>query len=134
MQRSAKGAAQPSFDVLPHSEKLECLRELATNALKLYDVGTASAPVLVNLSENATYLIDDPASGRRWALRVHREGYHSKTAIASELAWLNALRDDGVVTTPTPLPGRNGGFIQQSSHPAMARPRNVVLFEWEGWL
>jgi Ser/Thr protein kinase RdoA (MazF antagonist) len=131
MQRSAKGAAQPSFDVLPHSEKLECLRELATNALKLYDVGTASAPVLVNLSENATYLIDDPASGRRWALRVHREGYHSKTAIASELAWLNALRDDGVVTTPTPLPGRNGALIQQSSHPAMARPRNVVLFEWE---
>ena len=29
---------------------------------------------------------------RRYALRVHREGYHSKTGIASELAWLTALR------------------------------------------
>src|SRR4051812_29218225 len=106
------------FDDLPHAGKLECLRELAESALALYDVGAASAPALVNLSENATYKVEDTASGRRWALRVHREGYHSKAAIASELAWLNALRDDRVVTTPTPVKGRDGSLIQQSSHPA----------------
>ena len=75
MQRpSAEGRARPLFDSLPLPQKLECLRELAADALKFYDVGAASAPVLVNLSENATYRVDDPASGRRWALRVHREG------------------------------------------------------------
>ena len=42
---------------------------------------------LWNLSENATFRIEDAGSGRKWALRVHREGYHSKNAVASELVW-----------------------------------------------
>jgi Ser/Thr protein kinase RdoA (MazF antagonist) len=130
-QSSVRETGEAPFDTLPHAEKLVCLRELAAGALKSYDVGNPSAPVLLNLSENATYRIDDRASARRWALRVHREGYHSKDAIASELAWLNALHEDGVVTTPTPVPGGDGGLIQEASHPAMRRPRNIVLFEWE---
>jgi Ser/Thr protein kinase RdoA (MazF antagonist) len=119
------------FDALPHEERLRCLGELAATALTNYDVGTPAEPVLINLSENATYRIEDSVSGRRWALRVHREGYHSKNAIASELAWLQALRNEGVVTTPVPVPGRDSALIQEASHPAMPRPRNVVLSEWE---
>lgn len=128
---SSRQFAPGAFDTLLHAEKLECLRELAEGALAKYDVGAPGPPVLINLSENATYRIDDPASGRRWALRVHREGYHSKNGIASELAWLMALRNDGVVTTPVPVPGRDGGLIQEAGHPAMRKPRNVVLFKWE---
>lgn len=119
------------FDSLPHAAKLACLQDLAASALAKYDVGSPSSPVLVNLSENATYRIEDTSSERKWALRVHREGYHSKAGIASELAWLTALRRDGVVTTPVPVPGRNGELLQEAGHPAMARPRNVVLFRWE---
>lgn len=132
MSRSAEPRPeQPAFEALPHAEKLERLRELAEGALANYAIGAATAPTLINLSENATYRIEDPQSGRRWALRVHREGYHSKNAIASELAWLTALRGDGVVTTPVPVPGRDGALIQEAGHPAMRLPRNVVLFEWE---
>jgi Ser/Thr protein kinase RdoA (MazF antagonist) len=120
-----------AFDDLPHEAKLECLRELAGAALANYGLAAASPPVLINLSENATYRIDDPSSGRRFAMRVHREGYHSKNGIASELAWLMALRNDGVVITPIPVPGADGDLIQSVGHPAMPRPRNVVLFEWE---
>src|SRR5688500_11387838 len=123
--------AGSSFDELPHEGRLQCLKELAEAALQKYSVGTPTPPTLINLSENATYRIDDPGSGRRWALRVHREGYHSRIAIASELAWLQALRRDGVVTTPVPVAGLDGGLIQTATHPAMRRPRNVVLFEWE---
>jgi Ser/Thr protein kinase RdoA (MazF antagonist) len=64
-------------------------------------------------------------------LRVHREGYHSEAAIASELAWLTALRRDGAAITPVPHAGRDGKLIQSVAHAAMARPRNVVLFDWE---
>ena len=64
------------------------------------------------LSENTTYRVEDGASGKRWALRVHRQGYHSRTAIASELAWLMALRRDGVATTPVPVAGLDGELIQ----------------------
>ncbi len=124
-------AAMADFDALPHEEQLDHLAALAGDAVSAYDLPAVSAPVLVNLSENATYRIDDPASGRRWALRVHRDGYHSTAAIASELAWLQALRNDGVVVTPRPVPGRDGSLIQHVGHPAMARPRPLVLFDWE---
>jgi Ser/Thr protein kinase RdoA (MazF antagonist) len=124
-------ARMTTFDALPYEKKLECLRELAAAVLSRYEVGKPEPPVLINLSENATYRIDDPGSGRRWALRVHRDGYHTRNGIASELAWLMALRADGVVTTPVPVPGRDGGLIQEGVHPAMPRPRNVVLFKWE---
>ena len=46
---------------------------------------------LLNVSENATYAVDDPASGERTVLRVHRHGYHDAAEIESELAWLDAL-------------------------------------------
>ena len=66
---------------------------------------TACAPdaalTLLNVSENATYAVDDPATGERTVLRVHRHGYHDGPEIESELAWLDALRDDTGVRTPT---------------------------------
>src|SRR5688572_28858303 len=107
------------------------LAELAGAALARYDLGSPAAPRLVNLSENATFRVDDAKSARSWALRVHREGYHSRNAIASELLWLQALRSDGVVITPQPVSGRDGSLIQEVGHPALSRPRHVVLFEWE---
>ena len=29
------------------------------------------------------------------------------------------------------MPGRDGGLIQSLAHPSMARPRKIVLFDWE---
>ena len=112
------------FDALPHEQKLECLRELGDGrARRLRPAGASRRRSLINLSENATYRIDDPATGRRWALRVHRDGYHSTNAIASELAWLQALRSDGVVITPVPVAGRDGALIQQVGASGDARAR-----------
>jgi len=128
---SQNAASSNDFDSLPHEQQLVALAELCRAAMRQYDLPAGCRAELVNLSENATYKVEDPASGRRWALRVHRDGYHSDAAIASELAWLIDLRAQNVVTTPVPVPGRNGERIQKVPHPAMAQPRNVVLFEWE---
>ena len=106
------------------------LLELASAATGNYDLPTDLSVVMINLSENATYKVEAP-DGRRWALRIHRDGYHSKTAIASELAWLMELRQSGVATTPSPLKGHDGEIIQIVSHPAMNRARHVVLSAWE---
>jgi Ser/Thr protein kinase RdoA (MazF antagonist) len=119
-----------SFDDLPHERQLELLQALASHALSAYDLPSGAAAQMINLSENATYRVDAPP-GSRWALRVHREGYHSKTAIASELAWAKALREDGAVITPTAIPGKDGEIIQTISHPQFEVPRHVVLFAWE---
>jgi Ser/Thr protein kinase RdoA (MazF antagonist) len=119
------------FDRLSHERQLECLLELATTATRSYDLPLNVAVSLINFSENATYEIEDAATGRSWAMRVHREGYHSRNAIASELSWLIDLRKSNVVTTPVPVKGKDDELIQSMAHPLMPRPRNVVLFEWE---
>ncbi len=118
------------FDALTHDQQLPLLLELAEAATQLYALPGELAVKLVNLSENATYKVEAP-DGRCWALRIHRDGYHSKMAIASELAWLTDLRGTGVVTTPAPVKGRDGEIIQQLAHARMHSPRNIVLFDWE---
>ena len=118
------------FYALPHEEQLRRLEALANAALANYDLPEGAAAKMINLSENATYSVDAPDGGR-WALRVHREQYHSRNAIASELAWATALREDGAVITPTAIPGRDGELIQTVPHELLPRPRHTVLFEWE---
>jgi Ser/Thr protein kinase RdoA (MazF antagonist) len=118
-------------DVLPHEVLLQRLQVLAEAAVMRYALPDGVTVRLINVSENATYRIDDQASGAKWALRVHREGYHSNAAIVSELAWLTALKQAGAAITPAPIPGRDGELIQSVAADGLPRPRNVVLFSWE---
>jgi Ser/Thr protein kinase RdoA (MazF antagonist) len=113
-----------------HEQQLQYLLELAMAAVKNYDLPPDGPVKLINLSENATYKVE-AQDGRKWALRVHRDGYHSKAAIASELAWLMDLRRSGIVVTPVPVKAKNGELIQIAGHPHLPRPRHVVSFEWE---
>lgn len=118
-----------TFAELSDSGQLAVLGDLANLALDHYDITGSPRARLLNLSENATYVIE--GGDRRYALRVHRDGYHSPAAIASELSWLVALREAGVVTTPRPIWTRDGGYVAHVGHPLLPRPRRVVLFDWE---
>ena len=118
------------FDGLSHEGQLPLLLELAEKAISAYALPSGLSIKLINLSENATYKVETP-DGRCWALRIHRDGYHSTAAIASELIWLMELRKSDVVTTPAPVKGLDGEIIQTIAHPRMKRPRNIVLFDWE---
>lgn len=118
------------FDQLTQPEQLPILQQLALRALQNYALPAGTSVRLINLSENATYLVEAP-DGQRWALRIHREGYHSRAAIASELAWVQDLRTKEVILTAAPLAGRDGALIQSVGHPRLKAPRHVVLSEWE---
>lgn len=119
------------FDDLSHADQCAALEDLANAALALYPLDGKPRARLINLSENATYSVEGTSDGRRYALRIHRDLYHSPRAIASELEWAVALRQSGVVPTPVPVAGRDGLIIQSAAHASMARPRSLVLFEWE---
>jgi Ser/Thr protein kinase RdoA (MazF antagonist) len=99
-------------------------------ALSLYGLPPNATVRLISRSENEIYKIE-ASSGRRWSLRVQRPGYQSKNALASEIAWLVALRNDGVVATPVPIAGRNGEWVQRVRGGGASEARNVVLFAWE---
>lgn len=105
--------------------------EMVNAALRCYDLPRNLAVDLINLSENATYKVEDQSSGQRWALRVHRPGYHSRASISSEIAWLVDLRKQCVVITPVPVMGSDGEFIQVVSPASRREPHHVVLYEWE---
>ncbi len=109
----------------------KALDALARRAARRYPLPDGVEPTLINISENVTYRLDDAAGGSRWALRVHRDGYHSRTAIASELAWLRSLSETGAANVPMPLRGNDGEFIQTLAGDGLDRPRNVALFAWE---
>jgi Ser/Thr protein kinase RdoA (MazF antagonist) len=86
------------------------------------------APVsLLTISENATYLAEDEANSRRIVLRVHRPDYHTETEILSELAWIGAMREAGVVETPRPIPARDGTLL--CSFEDGDTRRHIVAFE-----
>ncbi|MFB9443372.1 phosphotransferase [Dactylosporangium vinaceum] len=101
---------------------------VAQAALRHYPVDPSATLTLLNISENATYAVDDPVARRRTVLRVHRTGYHSLESIESELAWLDALRTDAGVRTPQVLPSVYGKRVVSIADGA-AEPRRVVLFE-----
>ncbi len=106
------------------------LEPVARRALEQYGVGPDAVLTLLNVSENATYAVDDPATGERTVLRVHRQGYHDGAEIASELAWLDALRGSAGVRTPRVLPARDGRRLLALPEAGSREPRHVVHFQW----
>jgi len=107
-------------------DSLTALEERVRGALPRWALGAASDVKLINVSENATFLLSDFESGRELVLRVHRPGYHTRPEIASEIAWIEALRADRVVETPAPIAGVDGEVIQELPG---AEPRHAVGFE-----
>lgn len=102
---------------------------MVRSALGRYDLSPDASVHLVNVSENSTFRVDDPRTGRSAALRVSRPDYHSKAAIESELSWMDALREAAIVEPPIPIAARDGArvpTVEGDSGP----PRHVVLFEW----
>jgi Ser/Thr protein kinase RdoA (MazF antagonist) len=98
---------------------------VATAAVAAFGLSPESTAALCNVSENHTYRVDDPGSGRTYALRVHRPGYRTPRQIACELEWVDALRADGAVDTAVPVAAPDGRRVVEvlGSH-------QVVLFEW----
>jgi Ser/Thr protein kinase RdoA (MazF antagonist) len=106
------------------------LEAVVRRALTAYGLPDDSALTLLNISENATYAVDNPATGVRTVLRVHRHGYHDRAEIHSELAWLEALRVDAEVRTPKVLPLADGQPLLSLPEEGAPDDRFVVHFEW----
>ena len=114
---------------MPLAELLTHLQKLAEASLPFWDTPEGAVVKLLNVSENATYLVEAPG-GYRSVLRVHRESYHTRRAIECELAWIDALGRDGVVTTPGYYLGKDGEPIQEGRIEGLDAPRFMVLFHF----
>ncbi len=111
---------------MPLKELLEHLERLANASLPLWPVPAGARARLINVSENATYLVE--AEGFRSILRIHRPAYHSRRGIGQELAWSQALAASGLVETPPPIAGVNGDLVQEGHAEGLPEPRLMVMF------
>jgi Ser/Thr protein kinase RdoA (MazF antagonist) len=105
------------------------IAELARVAVVQFGIASDAPVELVNVSENHTYRVEDPSTGTRYALRLHRPGYRTVAEIESELDWIEALRRDGIVPTPPIVAATDGSRVVLARAPGV-QPRNAVMFEW----
>lgn len=115
---------------LYQQDLIETLRRGVVGLLDQWELSGATRLSLLCISENATFRADDPAREQPLVIRVHRPGYHSVNEIKSELAWINALREQSVLHTPRPLPTRSSELIAEFDHHGATR--QVVAFELAG--
>jgi Ser/Thr protein kinase RdoA (MazF antagonist) len=114
----------------PARELLDRVHRLAQGALERYGLSKEATVTTINYSENITFRVEDPVSGVRTILRVHRVGYHSFEAIRSELSWMVALRREAGIETPEPIAAMDGSLIQTLHSPELAQPRHAVMFQF----
>ena len=108
---------------------LDRVRQCARDALTAYRCHPGAEIELLNVSENATFLVTDPDDGLS-VIRVHRLGYHTEPAIASELAWMDALRAEAGIRTPRVLAAAGGRRIVAVPERAGGAVRQCVRFEF----
>jgi Ser/Thr protein kinase RdoA (MazF antagonist) len=100
--------------------------QVAEAALHHYGLSDQRIWCMINHSENVTYRVDDPETGRTAVLRVHRPGYHSRAAIESELDWLTDLAKRTTVSTAAIVPTQDGARVVSTD--VRGEPRYAVLF------
>jgi Ser/Thr protein kinase RdoA (MazF antagonist) len=92
--------------------------------------GLAGAELaFVAARENVVFRVQAP-DGRRYALRIHRAGYHDHAELLAEHAWTTALSQAGI-PTPRPVPTLAGEPYARIAWPgADGGLRHVGLIDW----
>ena len=113
-----------AYAVLGRRGQIGRLRRLGRSALARYGLRDARLTSLRH-EHNTTFRVD--AAGGPYVLRVNRPGAHTPATIASEMAWLRALREDTGLGVPEPVTARDGSLVVVASDPGVPEPRACVL-------
>ena len=97
-------------DLSAGGDVLDRVTACARAALAGYGVRPDADVRLLNVSENATFLVTDAGAGRPCSACTG-SAITAEQAIASELAWMDALRAEAGVRTPRVLPAADGRRI-----------------------
>jgi Ser/Thr protein kinase RdoA (MazF antagonist) len=113
--------------MMNQSDLLQQLQALALASLRAWGLERADIRV-IKYRENAVYKVV-AADGNRYALRMHRCGYHSDAALRSELQWMAALAASGI-EVPTVIPTLTGELFINAVLPSTNETVQIDLFEW----
>lgn len=108
-------------------EQVQRLQNLAQAALVHWDCGPCELK-LIKFRENAVFSALT-RSGERYAVRVHRAGYHTDAELRSELEWMFALQASGF-DVPQIVRCRGGEPFIAIRHEGVPETRQIDLFRW----
>lgn len=102
------------------------MQEVAEASLADFDLAGGSLLLLQDLVNTSFRVQQD---SRQWYLRVYNPGRHDRSAIESELLFLEALTEGGF-PAPRPLRRRSGGMLWEASPSAAAGAIRVSVCSW----
>ncbi len=105
----------------------ERMRGLAVEALRLWNIADADLELL-KFRENAVFSVATK-SAERYALRIHRYGYHTDAELRSELQWIQALDAEGIDVPPI-VPSISGKLFEVVHSFGVPEPRQVDMLGW----
>jgi Ser/Thr protein kinase RdoA (MazF antagonist) len=117
-----------AFEQATYRAQVIRLRQLAQQALKRYPFRVEACRFL-NHGENTTFQID-ANGGRKFLLRIHRNGYHSRSGILEELSWLMDLSSDSLLLVPRPVRSKRGELVEVVHAQAVGSARHCSVLEW----
>ena len=85
---------------------------LIKDNLACWDIPESARIDLLTISENATFRLTFGNETR--IIRIYRPSYHQNDEILSELLWLQAIEQSGIVTVPHLFVSRSGKFFVES--------------------
>ncbi len=115
------------FKSLSSDEQNKRLHKLATEALESWNIRNAKIEE-IKIRENAVYCIE-LEGGKKFALRIHRGGYHANQNLNSEFLWMEKLSEHGI-ETPKCVALESGENFIVLNRDYLDEPRQVDLFEW----
>lgn len=118
-----------NFKALSTEKQAKRLQALAAEALERYGISKEAEINLIAHRENTVFKVEDPETGKRYVIRVHRPGYQTEQTIRSEMQWMDALRETGIYT-PTPLKAVDGTRVQTVSIEGVPDARHCSMLDW----
>src|SRR4051794_7489995 len=118
-----------SYTSLSGRGQLARLRRLGHAALARYAIDLHDARLTpLRHQQNATFRVDAPAG--RFVLRISRPEPHTPASVASEMAWLAALRRDTGLCVPEPVAAADGSLVVSITDDGVPGVRLCALLRW----
>jgi Ser/Thr protein kinase RdoA (MazF antagonist) len=115
------------FPALDPDQQVAAMTAVARAALSRWDRSFEQI-ILIKYRENAVFELR-AADGGRFALRVHRGGYHTDQELLSELQWMSALAAASF-DVPAVVPASDGSLFVKASAPELPGPLQVDMLGW----
>lgn len=117
-----------AFYELPSEQQLDQLKLLLIDSLDAWDLGPLQSIDVLAERENAVFAVRTDRG--QFAARVHRAGYHTDAQLRSQVDWMRAVQQQGVVDTADVVDTVDGDVFVIGERAPVPEPRQVSVLEW----